>query len=251
MPTPPGVIGNVVERLCTTCVSATLCAVPGDPERAQEEEDAAPGAAPSPRSATRRRRGGSARECAGSRSPARRAPRTRSRAGAPTAPETSRATSSTDGDAAGDPRMVQRPRTSRSRAVASARAGRGATPLLNAETIEAERDDEVEQGLDDERRGHGRVARALDPPLDERDLDDVADPGRDDRVHADAGHVGAQDGPPADPRRRDTRPRRMLRQATVRSSVLPKWRRERDRERRPAHRREVVVEDSSWRPRKS
>jgi hypothetical protein len=53
-------------------------------------------------------------------------------------------------------------------------------------------DDEVEHRLDDQRRRERRVARVLDPVLDEVELDDVAAAGGHDRVDADPGDVGAE-----------------------------------------------------------
>ena len=41
--------------------------------------------------------------------------------------------------------------------------------------------------------GERRVGRSLDPLVDEVELEDVAAARRDDRVHADAGEVGAED----------------------------------------------------------
>ena len=57
---------------------------------------------------------------------------------------------------------------------------------------QAARDEEVEDRLDDERRGERRVGRSLDAGLDEVDLDDVAAARRQDRVDADARDVGAE-----------------------------------------------------------
>ena len=49
------------------------------------------------------------------------------------------------------------------------------------------------QGVGDEGRGERRVARAVDPPVNHRQLDDIAAARRDDRVDARAGEVGARD----------------------------------------------------------
>ena len=62
-----------------------------------------------------------------------------------------------------------------------------------------QREHEVQQRLRDERRGERRVGRALDAAMDEVDLHEVARPSRDDRVHSDAGEVGADHGPAPDP----------------------------------------------------
>jgi hypothetical protein len=53
-------------------------------------------------------------------------------------------------------------------------------------------DDEVEERLDDQRRGERRVGRPLDAVVDEVELEDVAAARRDDRIDADACEVGAE-----------------------------------------------------------
>jgi hypothetical protein len=60
-----------------------------------------------------------------------------------------------------------------------------------------DRDERVEDGLDEEARRESRIRRALDPVLREVELHDVAAARREDRVDADAGRVGAEDAPPA------------------------------------------------------
>ena len=52
---------------------------------------------------------------------------------------------------------------------------------------------EVDERLGEERRREHRVVRALDPPLEQEELEDVPEPRGQHRVDADAGRVGAED----------------------------------------------------------
>ena len=83
------------------------------------------------------------------------------------------------------------------------RSGRpGSRPIWIAARKSSRGDDEVEQRLDDEARGERRIGRALDAVPGDVELDHVSGAGRHDRVHADAGHVGAERAPVADLRLR-------------------------------------------------
>ena len=117
----------------------------------------------------------------------------------------------------------------------------GRTPIPSAQPRIDARHDEVEQRLDDQRRAERGVGRAPDAVVDEIELEDVSRPGGDDRVHADAGEVGAPDRPAGNGQvgiggADDVPPRRHAGQQP--EQVEP----ERDRERQPVDVREVVEE---------
>ena len=71
--------------------------------------------------------------------------------------------------------------------------GFGNAPWREGEDQDRDRHREVEELLDEERRGDGRVARARDGRAGEEEPHDVAAAGRHDGVEAVAGEVGAPD----------------------------------------------------------
>jgi hypothetical protein len=103
------------------------------------------------------------------------------------------------------------------------------------------RDQGVEQRLDDQRRAERRVGGAVDAVLDEVELEQVAAAGRDDRVDAHSGEVGAEYRSPRNlelgvGRPEDVPPRRGPRGEPEEVEA------ERDRERQPVDVRQVVEE---------
>jgi len=108
---------------------------------------------------------------------------------------------------------------------------------------EAESDNRVEQCQRNERRGEGRIRRALDTALDDEEPDRVAAAGGNDRVDAHAREDRAPDRAPAHDRvrvrRRDDVPPR-----AADAADLDELAEEGDRERRPADVGQMVEEDA-------
>src|SRR5512133_1502001 len=107
---------------------------------------------------------------------------------------------------------------------------------------EARGEDEVEQRQRNECRREGGIRRPLDPVLGDEEPDGVATARWDDRVHADAGEIGAEDRAPANEplrvRRRDDVP-----PSAADAAELEELAEQRQPERGPADIREVVEED--------
>jgi len=92
-----------------------------------------------------------------------------------------------------EPVEVERAQAREHRAAGERSAGEGVDD-------KAESDDRVEQRQRDQRRGEGRIRRALDPALDDEEPDRVAAAGGNDRVDAHAREHRAPDRAPADDR---------------------------------------------------
>ena len=125
------------------------------------------------------------------------------------------------------------------------RQHRAARKLSSREGVsdEAECDYRVEQRQRDERRGEGRIGRALDATLHDEQPDRVTAAGGNDCVHAHAREDGAPDRTPAYDRVRVRRSDDVAPRAAD-AADLDELAEERDRERRPTDIGEMVEEDA-------
>ena len=119
--------------------------------------------------------------------------------------------------------------------------GFGKTPWREGVDQDEHADGRVEDRLDEERGGDGRIARPGDRGLREEQLDDVAAASRDDVVEADRRDVGAPDPPPLEADRGIGRAEAVEEGARADRQVGAEEQ-QAEHQRRPVHGREVAEE---------